>query len=79
MHVEHAIVGAGLIGGYLAAHLADVTLQLQSDARLLVVGRDYAKCQFGPRMTISDFATPVQTRDTQNIEFVTNTSSTWCG
>jgi 2-dehydropantoate 2-reductase len=75
MHVEHAIVGAGLIGGYLAAHLADVTMQLQSDARLLVVGRDYAKCQFGPQMTISDFATPGQTRDTQNIEFVTNTSS----
>ena len=65
MHVEHAIVGAGLIGGYLAAHLADVTLQLQPDARLLVVGREVARCQFASQITISDFATPAQIRDTR--------------
>jgi 2-dehydropantoate 2-reductase len=74
MHVEHAIVGAGLIGGYLAAHLADVTLQLQPDARLLVVGREVARCQFASQITISDFATPAQIRDTRNIDFISDIS-----
>ncbi|MDG1122978.1 MAG: 2-dehydropantoate 2-reductase [Glaciecola sp.] len=72
MHVEHAIVGAGLIGGYLAAHLADITMRLHPDARVLVVGRAYAKSQFSTQMTISDFATPPHIRDTRNIDFVSD-------
>ena len=72
MHVEHAIVGAGLIGGYLAAHLADITMRLHPDARVLVVGRAYAKSQFSTQMTISDFATPPHIRDTRNIDFISD-------
>lgn len=75
MHLEHTIFGAGLIGGYLAAHLAPVTKQTQPNARLLVVGRDYAKPNFGTQMTISDYASPPQTRNTNNIDFVSNVTS----
>ena len=56
MH-RHGIIGAGLIGGYLTAHLAPVLHNIDSNSSITVIGRGYARDDFGTEMSISDFAT----------------------
>lgn len=67
--IQHGIVGAGLIGGYLAGHLAPVLRSIDVDASLVVIGRAYAREDFGQYMSISDFAAATAQHDTSNVVF----------
>ena len=53
---RHGIMGAGLIGGYLAAHLAPVLSRVIPETSLTVIGRGYSREDYGNEMAISDFA-----------------------
>lgn len=78
MH-RHGIIGAGLIGGYLTAHLAPVLHNIDSNSSITVIGRGYARDDFGTEMSISDFATHTKTLNTCNVTFyeaVTHSVST---
>ncbi len=72
MHIDHAVVGAGLIGGYLTAHLAELPLDLS----LLVVGRAYAQTDFTDNLYLSDYESAKRTVASDQVIFKTELKHT---
>jgi 2-dehydropantoate 2-reductase len=69
---RHGIMGAGLIGGYLAAHLAPVLSRVIPETSLTVIGRGYSREDYGNEMAISDFASDITYHNSCNVMFYEN-------